>query len=94
MGQTRSEDPRHLARVRLIGSRLMKARKDVRLSQGKLARLLNVDRNTVFRAEHGQNEPSITMVAAWARACGVTVDSILEGYSYPSFDSESPEAAE
>jgi transcriptional regulator with XRE-family HTH domain len=93
MARERSDDPHHRARVRLIGCRLLKARKDVRLSQGKLARLLNVDRNTIFRAEHGHNEPSITMVAAWARACGVTVDTILEGYSYP-FDSDAPEAAE
>ena len=61
----------------MLAERLRAARVAAGLTQGQLAILLDVDRNTVNRAENGKNEPLATTIAAWAGACSVSVDSLL-----------------
>lgn len=61
----------------MFGHRLRDARERAGLTQGELAAVLGVDRNTVGRAELGRTAPSAATVAAWARACGVSADALL-----------------
>jgi transcriptional regulator with XRE-family HTH domain len=60
-----------------LSTRLRDARTCAGLTRAELARRLGVDRGTVMRAEDGKNEPRPATLAAWARVCGVSADSLL-----------------
>ena len=40
---------------------------------------LRIAPNTVYRIESGRMQPSIETLRKWARECGVTTDSLLDG---------------
>lgn len=61
----------------MLGESLRAARIDAGLSQQALADALEVCRETVSRIERGLGSPHTTTLAAWARICGVTTDSLL-----------------
>lgn len=44
----------------------------------KFALRVGVRPNTVYRIEAGKIRPSIDTLAAWARVCAVTTDSLLD----------------
>lgn len=42
----------------------------------EFADLVKVSPNTVYRHESGRMAPSVTVLVAWARACGVPLESL------------------
>jgi transcriptional regulator with XRE-family HTH domain len=40
---------------------------------------IDIAANTVYRIEAGRMKPSIETLHRWARECGVTTDSLLDG---------------
>lgn len=62
----------------MLAERLRAAREAANLTQGQLAARIGVDRNTVNRAENSHTAPVASTIAKWARACGVSADSLLD----------------
>jgi transcriptional regulator with XRE-family HTH domain len=60
-----------------LGKRIFEARTKAGLSQAALATACRVDRQTVYRWEAADREPSATALGALATALGVTADSLL-----------------
>lgn len=62
-----------------LGDRLRKAREHTGMTQGELARVLGVARNTVNRSESGATHPMRVVVRAWAEATGVSLEWLETG---------------
>jgi transcriptional regulator with XRE-family HTH domain len=61
----------------LAGERLKAARQKRKLTQRKLAKELNVGRNTIQRYECGEGDPSTETLRKWAELCEVSADYLL-----------------
>jgi repressor LexA len=61
----------------MLNDRLRAARLLTGLTQAEFAHRIGVERNTVTRLEGGHGAPSADTLAAWARVCGVSTDSLL-----------------
>lgn len=62
-----------------LTDRLTKAREYAGLTQKQLAQRLDVGEKTVWRAEKGVPGTQRTTLLAWAVACGVDVDWLING---------------
>lgn len=61
-----------------LGGRLRAARIAAGLGNASgFARLVGLQPNTIYRIEKGKVVPSVATLAAWARACSVSSDSLL-----------------
>ncbi len=63
----------------MLGPRIAALRRAAGLSQGELARQLQVSTSAVGMYEQGRREPSAETLVALARVFGVTVDYLLTG---------------
>ena len=63
----------------MLGPRIAALRRAAGLSQGELARQLQVSASAVGMYEQGRREPSAETLVALARVFGVTVDYLLTG---------------
>lgn len=70
-------EPRDLAHE--IGNRIVRFRKERRLSRVDLARALEVTRDRLAKWELGANPPPIGMLLNLAQRLGVSVDELLGG---------------
>jgi transcriptional regulator with XRE-family HTH domain len=59
-----------------IGETLKKLRKDRKLTQGELAKLINVERSTLANWERGAKQPSLNILVQYARLFGVSLDEL------------------
>jgi transcriptional regulator with XRE-family HTH domain len=71
-----------------IASRLTLARKQAGLSQGQVAKMLNLHRPSISESEAGRRNVTATEIATLAEIYGVSVDWLA------STDSDSPDAAQ
>ena len=62
-----------------MGARIAALRRGANLSQGELARRLQVSASAIGMYEQGRREPSGEILVALARTFGVTVDYLLTG---------------
>ena len=63
----------------MLGARIATLRRGANLSQGELARRLQVSTSAIGMYEQGRREPSAEILVAMARTFGVTVDYLLTG---------------
>jgi len=63
---------------RKLGNNLKKARARKKLSQGALARLLEVDKGYVSNIENGKKNPTLATIQKLADALGVSADELLK----------------
>lgn len=63
----------------MLGARIAALRRAVGLSQGELARRLQVSASAIGMYEQGRREPSAEILVALSRIFGVTVDYLLTG---------------
>ena len=63
----------------MLGARIAVLRRASGLSQGELAKQLQVSPSTIGMYEQGRREPSAQLLVAMARIFGVTVDYLLTG---------------
>jgi len=71
MGQKRQK-PKHLA------AKLLAIRQGRKLSQPKMARLLNIRDSRVSQYETGKREPNLMVLLRYARAGQVTVEQLID----------------
>ena len=67
----------------MLGPRIAVLRRSAGMSQGELARRLQVSTSAVGMYEQGRREPSAELLVAMARTFGVTVDYLLTGEPMP-----------
>ena len=67
----------------MLGTRIAALRRSANLSQGELARRLQVSPSAIGMYEQGRREPSGEILVALARTFGVTVDYLLTGQPSP-----------
>ena len=58
------------------GATLREWRRVARLQQADLGALIGVDQTTVSLLELGKRRPSISIIGAWARACGQDASTV------------------
>ena len=63
----------------MLGARIAALRRAAGLSQGELARRLQVSTSAIGMYEQGRREPSAEILVALSRIFGVTVDYLLTG---------------
>ncbi len=63
----------------MLGARIATLRRAAGLSQGELARQLQVSASAIGMYEQGRREPSAEILVALSRIFGVTVDYLLTG---------------
>ncbi len=63
----------------MLGARIATLRRAANLSQGALARRLQVSASAIGMYEQGRREPSAEILVALSRIFGVTVDYLLTG---------------
>ena len=63
----------------MLGARIAALRRGANLSQGELARRLQVSPSAIGMYEQGRREPSAEILVALSRTFGVTVDYLLTG---------------
>lgn len=61
-----------------INERLKELRELRRLSMAELARLVGVDRKTIWYIEHGERGVGLDIAKRLARALGVSLDELAE----------------
>ena len=61
----------------VLKNRLKVARAERGLSQGDLAKLVGVSRQTISQIERGDYSPSVMLALKLAKLCGVTVEDIF-----------------
>ncbi len=61
-----------------LGENLKKTRAENKLSQGALARLLEVDKGYISNIESGKKNPTLATIERLANALGVSVDELLK----------------
>ena len=62
----------------MLGHKIQKLRKQAGLSQGELAKQLNISPSAIGMYEQGRREPSIEILLSIAKLFGVTVDALLD----------------
>lgn len=67
----------------MLGARIAALRRGANMSQGELARHLQVSPSAIGMYEQGRREPAAELLVAIARTFGVTVDYLLTGQSIP-----------
>lgn len=67
----------------MLGARIATLRRAAGISQGELARRLQVSPSAVGMYEQGRREPSADTLVTLARTFGVTVDYLLTGQPSP-----------
>jgi len=61
-----------------LGQNLKKIRIQKKMSQGDIARALNVDRGYISTIENGKKNPTLATIEKIANALGVGVDVLLK----------------
>ena len=61
-----------------LGANMKKVRAKKKLSQGALARLLEVDKGYISNIESGNKNPTLSTVQRLADALGVSADELLK----------------
>ena len=61
-----------------LGENLKKVRAKKKLSQGALARLLDVDKGYISNIESGKKNPTLATIQRLADALGVSADKLLK----------------
>lgn len=61
-----------------LGQNLKKTRGKKKLSQGALARLLEVDKGYISNIENGKKNPTLATIQKLAEALGVSADELLK----------------
>lgn len=61
-----------------LGQNLKKARAMKKLSQGALARLLEVDKGYISNTENGKKNPTLATIQRFAEALEVSADELLK----------------
>ena len=61
-----------------LGKNLKKIRVEKGISQGDIARALNVARSFVSDLENGKRNPTLTTISKLAKAIGVSTDELLK----------------
>ena len=61
-----------------LGDNLKKVRAKKKLSQGALARLLEVDNGYISNIESGKKNPTLATIQRLANALGVSADELLK----------------
>lgn len=61
-----------------LGQNLKKARVKKKLSQGALARLLEVDKGYISNIENGKKNPTLATIQRLAEALGISADELLK----------------
>ena len=67
----------------MLGARIAALRRGANMSQGELARRLQVSPSAIGMYEQGRREPSGEILVALSRTFGVTVDYLLTGSPSP-----------
>lgn len=73
------------------GERLEELRKDAKLTQEELGRILNISKHAVSSYERGKSEPSDTIKVAMARYFHVSVDYLVGATRDPRPHTDTPE---
>lgn len=60
-----------------ISQRLISLRKDKKIAQGELAKMVDIHPNILGRYERGETTPNIEMASKLADALGVSVDYLI-----------------
>lgn len=63
----------------MLGARIAALRRQRKMSQGELAKMLNISPSAVGMYEQGRREPSLETIVDMARIFGVTADYLLTG---------------
>lgn len=63
---------------RKLGENMKKVRAKKKLSQGALARLLEVDKGYISNIENGKKNPTLSTIQRLAEALGVSADELLK----------------
>lgn len=61
-----------------LGKNLKRIRTEKDISQGDIARELDVSRGYISTIENGKTNPTLSTIARIAKALGVTVDELLK----------------
>ena len=61
-----------------LGANMKKVRTKKKLSQGALARLLDVDKGYISNIESGKKNPTLATIQRLADALGVSADELLK----------------
>jgi transcriptional regulator with XRE-family HTH domain len=61
-----------------LGLNMKKARAKKKLSQGALARLLEVDKGYISNIENGKKNPTLATIQKLAEALGVSADELIK----------------
>jgi len=61
-----------------LGNNLRKVRIEKHITQGDIARLLNVSRGYISKVENGKTNPTLSTIAKLAKAVGVSSNKLLE----------------
>ena len=62
---------------KVVADRFKSLRKEKKLTQTDMAKLLNVTQNAIFRYESGQNEPSLSTILFYSEYFNVSIDYIF-----------------
>ena len=63
--------------TKIVANRLKLLRKEKKLTQADMAKLLNVTQNAIFRYESGQNQPSLSTLLFYSEYFNVSIDYIF-----------------
>lgn len=66
-----------------VGNRLKRLRKNNKITQEKLAEMLNVSKHTIYKYEKGQTAPSYECIIWLCQEFNVSADYFLFGYDKP-----------
>jgi len=66
------------AKPKYLAAKLLAIRQGRKLSQPKMARLLNIRDSRVSQYETGKREPNLMVLLAYARAGQVTVEQLID----------------
>ena len=61
-----------------LGDNLKRIRTEKDISQGDIARALEVDKSFVSNIENGKTNPTLATITKLAKAVGVSVDELLK----------------
>lgn len=61
----------------MIGTRIRDLRLEKHMTQGNLAKLIDVPQNTLSDIERNRYEPKVSTINKYAQALGTTVDELL-----------------
>ena len=61
-----------------LGKNMKRIRAKKKMSQGDIARALEVDRGYISNIENGKTNPTLATIAKLARALGVPIDKLIK----------------